>query len=280
MADRSTSAPHKTARPVSSTSSRLTGAAGLTRCWPSSALLVGSGRVVSRHGETLVFSGNTQVAMRNDIFKVRVRAKNSRHEVLLQTPSTRRCGRRSRPIATRWPMGRMRPASAGSICARFPVLAPAATASYPMGTETVPCGDGRELFYHTADSVMVVPVQTGETFRRGAPRRLFSIRPYIMGGFYNWDVTRDGKRFLIVKREGSADSDPPPPQLIVTLNWPYGAETPRADELNVSCLPGSCRPELQFSGLLPCGRACVEEPRFGPPSPWRSVREEALPPRL
>ena len=104
--------------------------------------------------------------------------------------------------------------------------------------------DGRELFYHTDESVMVVPVETGETFRRGAPRRLFSIKPYVMGGFYNWDIAPDGQRFLMVKREGAADADAQPPQVIVTLNWHRGAQAARADEVNVSACPAPADPSF------------------------------------
>jgi hypothetical protein len=40
-----------------------------------------------------------------------------------------------------------------------------------------------------------------------------------MAGFYNWDIAPDGQRFLMVKREGAADSDVPPPQIVVVQHW-------------------------------------------------------------
>ncbi|MEX0880601.1 MAG: hypothetical protein WD451_12860 [Thermoanaerobaculia bacterium] len=84
------------------------------------------------------------------------------------------------------------------------------------GTEAVWARDGRELFYRSGDKMMAVTVQVGATFVAGKPRPLFEGN-YAMGpvaGFTNYDVTRDGQRFLMVKSEGSA-----PTQLNVVLNW-------------------------------------------------------------
>jgi Tol biopolymer transport system component len=61
---------------------------------------------------------------------------------------------------------------------------------------------GRELFYRSLDGrrLMAVDVQTAPTVRIGEPRMLFEGR-YVdrSGGFYSdYDVTRDGKEFLMV----------------------------------------------------------------------------------
>jgi len=75
--------------------------------------------------------------------------------------------------------------------------------------------DGRELFYISADrKLMAIPVTPGEVPAFGAPVALFgevafdSIRE---GTAY--DVSADGRHFLILKTGGS------PPQLNAILNW-------------------------------------------------------------
>ena len=88
------------------------------------------------------------------------------------------------------------------------------------GTRPLWSRDGRELFYYLPPGVIVAaPVQIGATFKAGAPRELFKgtyLSPQT-GRMY--DVSPDGKRFLMIKearREGEA---PPPPQLVVVQNW-------------------------------------------------------------
>ena len=77
--------------------------------------------------------------------------------------------------------------------------------------------DGRELFYTQDDSLMRVAVATGEGFRAGAPERQFA------GNFAwtrpnNYDLSRDGARFVMVRRPGDAA---PAPTLKVVLDWFY-----------------------------------------------------------
>ena len=75
--------------------------------------------------------------------------------------------------------------------------------------------DGRELFYRTRgiSRMMVVDVQTGRSFRAGKPRMLFEEQAYS----YTYDVSPDGKRFLMIKSLGSAQG--PSDQVTVVLNW-------------------------------------------------------------
>ena len=85
------------------------------------------------------------------------------------------------------------------------------------GTEAVWARDGRELFYRNGNKMMVVAVEAGNSFVAGKPRLLFEGR-YAMGpvpGFTNYDVSRDGQRFLMIKSEQAAA----PTQLNVVLNW-------------------------------------------------------------
>jgi hypothetical protein len=72
--------------------------------------------------------------------------------------------------------------------------------------------DGKELIYLGAGrSLMTVDVLTGPTFRAGEPKPLFQL-PL---GADTWDVTADGKRFLVAVP--LAQNAPPP--FTVMLNW-------------------------------------------------------------
>jgi len=71
-------------------------------------------------------------------------------------------------------------------------------------------GDGRELFYRTDDGVMVADIEvSGDTFRAGKPQTLVTgtFRGGASGlgmggyGFPDYDVTRDGRRFVMFPQE-------------------------------------------------------------------------------
>jgi serine/threonine-protein kinase len=94
--------------------------------------------------------------------------------------------------------------------------------------EVVPSGskwplwsrDGRELFYVSAQGMMAVDVETSQqTFRWKSPRVLFPASYYGfvgLAGARNYDLSPDGKRFLLIKdkvREQSAAA------LVVIQNW-------------------------------------------------------------
>jgi eukaryotic-like serine/threonine-protein kinase len=76
--------------------------------------------------------------------------------------------------------------------------------------------DGRELFYRTQNpnQVLAVDVQTSPSFRAGTPKVLFEEKGSYTG-FY--DVSPDGKRFLMIKRPGAAQGLNN--QVTVVLNW-------------------------------------------------------------
>jgi len=99
------------------------------------------------------------------------------------------------------------------------------------GTDPVWKRNGEELFYRNEDSMMAVRVSTASGFSAGHPQELWkghyshgmstSCGPAGLTSS-NYDVTPDGKRFLMIKDEDqdSATSK----QIIVALGW--------ADELN------------------------------------------------
>ena len=74
--------------------------------------------------------------------------------------------------------------------------------------------DGRELFYMGADgNLMAVDVSTSGVFQAGVPKALFKVP----AGVVFFDVSADGKRFLVVAP--TAASATPPPKFTVVLNW-------------------------------------------------------------
>ena len=89
----------------------------------------------------------------------------------------------------------------------------------PGATDPLWGHDGRELFYLTPDTAMTVPVEAEDTFQRGTPRRLFSMAPYYQGANFNWDLSADGQRFLMVKRDVATGEDASSSEIIVVQNW-------------------------------------------------------------
>jgi eukaryotic-like serine/threonine-protein kinase len=78
-------------------------------------------------------------------------------------------------------------------------------------------GDGKELFYIAPDhGLMAVDVQTQPAFQTRTPHRLF-VTPSIAGNTlqYQYDVTRDGKRFVLVAPAVGGISTP----ATVVQNW-------------------------------------------------------------
>jgi serine/threonine-protein kinase len=84
----------------------------------------------------------------------------------------------------------------------YPGPGPVATVSTAGGTEAVWSPDGSELFYRTADELMVVAVDRTDGFRAGRPRVLFS-DSYLRGPQTFYDIAPDGERFVMVSRSGS-----------------------------------------------------------------------------
>jgi serine/threonine-protein kinase len=79
--------------------------------------------------------------------------------------------------------------------------------------------DGRELFYLAPDGrLIVVPVQTNPSFTAGSAEILFEKTYYeIEGAGRFYDISPDGRRFLMIK-ESEADTSAPM-SMTVVLNW-------------------------------------------------------------
>jgi hypothetical protein len=102
------------------------------------------------------------------------------------------------------------------------------TISIAGGQESRWSGDGKELFYEAADGkMMAVPVKKSvpgarPVFEPGPPVPLFDAHMTRDAGqrYFEYDVTADGKRFLInVAGSGGAVSAPP---LTVVTSWLAG----------------------------------------------------------
>ena len=88
------------------------------------------------------------------------------------------------------------------------------------GTRPVWARNGRELFYLVPPGkVMAVPVQPASSFAAGNPQVVFD-GPYIApNNAFTYDVSPDGKRFLMIKAAQPTGAASAPPQLVVVLNW-------------------------------------------------------------
>ena len=75
--------------------------------------------------------------------------------------------------------------------------------------------DGRELFYRQDDQMMVVSVASTAAFSASRPRRLFEARFDAEEDGPNYDVSPDGKWFVMTRGE----QERAPNALHVVLNW-------------------------------------------------------------
>ena len=82
------------------------------------------------------------------------------------------------------------------------------------GEEPVWSPDGRELFYRTGDSMMTVSIETRPAFTSGPPRSLFEWRFIQTTPSNLYDVSPDGKQFLMIRRDRNRLVE-----LNVVLNW-------------------------------------------------------------
>ena len=83
---------------------------------------------------------------------------------------------------------------------------------------------GRELFYRNGDAVMAVPVKTDPSFSLETPKTLFH-GTYVSFGVQGnrtelnpWDISPDGKRFLMVKQP-DALAYGGPRKINIVVNW-------------------------------------------------------------
>ena len=84
--------------------------------------------------------------------------------------------------------------------------------------------DNRELFYRNGDEIVAVPVKTGPAFIAETPKVLFRGK-YVSALaliLQPWDISPDGKRFLMVKppvSAGDASGIAGSRKINIVLNW-------------------------------------------------------------
>ncbi len=77
--------------------------------------------------------------------------------------------------------------------------------------------DGKTLFYVEGKTLIAVPVSTRSGFSAGAPRPLFEYSGFGNFAAANYDVSPDGKRFLVIETVGEQEEKPP--AIRVVENW-------------------------------------------------------------
>jgi hypothetical protein len=81
---------------------------------------------------------------------------------------------------------------------------------------------GRELFYLDGNRVlMAVPVRTTPSFSAGNPSKVFDTRYAVPQTGRTYDVSPDGRRFLMIKESATSDqnANATPASMVVVLNW-------------------------------------------------------------
>ena len=85
--------------------------------------------------------------------------------------------------------------------------------------------DGQELFYRSYDAYMAVSVKTAPSFSKETPRTLFRgayASLSAVSQLSNWDIDRDGKRFLMIKPPEATTGESPaegPRRISIIVNW-------------------------------------------------------------
>jgi Tol biopolymer transport system component len=79
--------------------------------------------------------------------------------------------------------------------------------------------DGRELFYESRRALMRIPITTVPTFQAGPPSKLFD-GPYFYGALERtYDVSPDGRRFLMIKESGGRVESAASARLVLLPHW-------------------------------------------------------------
>jgi serine/threonine-protein kinase len=86
------------------------------------------------------------------------------------------------------------------------------------GSQPLWARNGRELFFRNGATLMAVPLQVGQTFAAGNPAVVFERSYATPQGGRTYDVSPDGRRFLMIK-EGTADDVASRARIILVQNW-------------------------------------------------------------
>jgi len=84
------------------------------------------------------------------------------------------------------------------------------------GTEPAWSGDGRELFYKNGDRMMAVAIAVQPAFQPSKPQVLFEGPSWVIAGSRQYDVTPDGRRFLMIAESEQVAAAT---HINIVLNW-------------------------------------------------------------
>jgi hypothetical protein len=118
------------------------------------------------------------------------------------------------------------PGSAGSVTEIFVQAADGSGGKWQLTTDGgyLPVWAGNEIFSLHGNQIRVTEIQTQPTFKAGLPRLLFEGQFELRTApLRNYDVTRDGKRFVFVR----GGSDLGAREIDVVLHWARGLERPQ-----------------------------------------------------
>ena len=89
------------------------------------------------------------------------------------------------------------------------------------GTQPLWARNGQELFYESMGALMRVSLTSGSTFVTGRPSKLFDTAGFFIPGVPGrlYDVTSDGRRFLMTKASRAADAPAPSAWLVLVQHW-------------------------------------------------------------
>lgn len=93
------------------------------------------------------------------------------------------------------------------------------------GSDPVWSADSKELFYRRRDAVMSVAVRMTPSFDAGTPREIFTMNDASSGDARNYDVSPDGRRFVMVQGARSTTAS----TFNLVLNWLSELDTRTAD---------------------------------------------------
>ena len=169
-------------------------------------------------GRALLVSTSDASGGQGDVFLLRVESGDRQPVPLLHTRFNER-GARVSPDG-RWMAYYSNESGRDEVYVRsFPSLNGKWQVSVGGGSEPVWSRDGKELFYRAA-TLVAVGVTTSPPFSFGPPRPLFPDR-FVLSLSRNhtgFDVSRDGKRFLMVKAAEPV-SVSMPASLVIVQNW-------------------------------------------------------------
>jgi eukaryotic-like serine/threonine-protein kinase len=89
------------------------------------------------------------------------------------------------------------------------------------GTQPLWGRNGRELFYRSGEALMAVPIETGSSFVARNPAVVFKGQYAPSFGGRSYDVSPDGRRFLMLKvaASGADTQNTPRTRFIIVENW-------------------------------------------------------------